>query len=192
MADTLGGGIAPVAHSLMAPDQPQYREIEAQLPRYDYDPRRAAQLIESLGYGRGADGAFRDQTGQQFQVEIRSVATDSAANAAAAVADSWQRVGIGASAVRMTPRLAQDPEAQAAFPGFFIVPRPKDVNGLQTLHSSRAQLPENGFQAPAANWSRYMNPEMDGLIDAYFRTIPMPERISVLGRIIRHVAERSR
>ena len=34
-----------------------------------------------------------------------------------------------------------------------------------------------------------MNAGLDGLIDAYFRTIPVPERISVLGRIIRHVAE---
>jgi hypothetical protein len=34
-----------------------------------------------------------------------------------------------------------------------------------------------------------MNAELDGLIDAYFRTIPVPERTSVLGRIIRHVAE---
>ena len=40
-----------------------------------------------------------------------------------------------------------------------------------------------------ANNSRYMNAELDGLIDAYFRTIPVQERISGLGRIIRHVAE---
>jgi len=34
-----------------------------------------------------------------------------------------------------------------------------------------------------------VNAELDGLVEAYFRTIPVPERISVLGRIIRHVAE---
>jgi len=34
-----------------------------------------------------------------------------------------------------------------------------------------------------------MNAELDGLVAAYFRTIPVPERISVLGGIIRHVAE---
>ena len=189
MADTLGGGIAPVAHSYLNPGQTQYREIEAQLPRYEYDPRRAASLIESLGYTRGADGAFRDQTGQRLQVEIVSAPVDSAANAAAAIADSWQRVGIGASTVRQTPARAQDPEAEFAFPGFFINGQPKDVAGLLSLHSSRARLPENNFQAPGANWSRYMTAELDGLIDAYFRTIPVPERISVLGRIIRHVAE---
>ena len=34
-----------------------------------------------------------------------------------------------------------------------------------------------------------MNTELDGLVAAYFRTIPVPERISVLGGIIRRVAE---
>jgi peptide/nickel transport system substrate-binding protein len=190
MADTLGGGIAPVAHSYLNPGQPEYREIEAQLPHYEYDPRRASQLIGGLGYTRGADGALRDQTGQQLQVEILSAPADSAANAGATVADHWQRVGIGASAVRETPRLAQNPEAEATFPGFFVGTQPKDVVGLWNLHSSRARLPQNSFQVGSGgNYSRYMNAEMDGLIDAYFRTIPVPERISALGQIILHVAE---
>lgn len=190
IADTLGGGVGPVAHSWLNPGQAEYREIEAQLPRHEYDPRRASQLIEGLGYARGPDGSLRDQTGQRLELEIRSLPTDSAANAAAAVGDSWQRVGIGASFVRATGRLAQDPEAQAAFPGFYVSNQPKDVNGLLRLHSSRAQLRENNFEAPAPpNRSRYMNADLDGLIDAYFRTIPVPERVSVLGRIIRHVAE---
>jgi len=89
----------------------------------------------------------------------------------------------------VTPRLAQDPEAQAGFPGVFITTAPKDIN-LRALHSSRARLPENNFQMPMpANHSRYMNAELDGLVETYVRTIPLPERISVLGRIIRHVAE---
>ncbi len=189
IADTLGGGVGPVAHSYMNPGQSEYREIEAQLPRYEYDPRRAVQLLSGLGYSRGADSSFRDQTGQRLEVEIRSAPQDTSANAAAAVADSWQRVGIGGSAVRETPRLAQDPEAQAAFPGVFIVTAPKDIN-LRSLHSSRARLPENSFQMPnPVNFSRYMNAELDGLIDAYLRTIPVPERISLLGGFIRHVAE---
>jgi len=124
IADTLGGGVGPVAHSYLHPGQPEYREIEAQLPRYEYDPRRATQMIEGLGYSRGADPstssgqAFRDQTGQRLEVEIRSALQDSAANAAAAVADSWQRVGIGGAVVRTNPRLVQDLEAGATFPGF--------------------------------------------------------------------------
>jgi ABC-type transport system substrate-binding protein len=189
MADTLGGRIAPVAHSYLNPGQAEYREIESRLPRFEYDPRRATQLVEGLGYSRGADGWFRDPTGQQLEIEVRSAPADSAAKAAASVADSWQRVGIGATTVQATGRLAPDPEAEAAFPGFAIVGQPKDIAGLRFLHSAGARLPENQFRAPAPNWSRYMNAELDGLIDRYFQTIPVPDRTAVLGRIIRHVAE---
>ncbi len=72
MADTLQGGVAPVAHSFLPPGQAEYREVEAQLPRYEYEPRRATQMIEALGYTRGADGALRDQTGQRLEIEIRT------------------------------------------------------------------------------------------------------------------------
>ena len=182
--------MATVAHSFLSPGQAQYREIEAQPPRYEYDPRRAAQMIEGLGYTRGADGAWRDPTGGGLEVEIRSGPEDQAANPAAAIADYWQRIGVGTYTLRATPRLAQDPEASATFPGFNVGSNPNDVAGLRGLHSSRARLPENGFQAPVPrNDSRYMNPELDSLVDGYFKTIPVQDRVAVLGRIVRHVAE---
>ena len=42
---------------------------------------------------------------------------------------------------------------------------------------------------PSTGRQRLAGESLDGLVEAYFRTIPAPERISVLGRIIRHVAE---
>ena len=34
-----------------------------------------------------------------------------------------------------------------------------------------------------------MNPEMDRLIEGYFRTIPIPDRVAIVGRIAQHVAD---
>src|SRR5207248_7338265 len=60
MADTLQFGVTPMAHSFMDPGQPAIREIEERyLVRYEYDPRRAAQLIEEVGYTKGPDGLYR-------------------------------------------------------------------------------------------------------------------------------------
>jgi peptide/nickel transport system substrate-binding protein len=188
MVDTLQGGVAPVAHAFMPPGQVEYEEIEAQLPRYTYDPRRATQMIEALGYVRGVDGGWRDQTGQRLDVEIRTGALDQAFNPGTAIADYWQRVGVGATALRSTGRLEQDPEVRTTFPGFRIVNNPTGVAGLRILHSANIARPENGFQINA-NVSRYANAELDGLIDAYVRTIPVADRVGVMGRILRHVAE---
>src|SRR5206468_1190126 len=60
MADTLQGGLAPVANTFMAPNQPDYAGIEPRVMKYDYDPRKAAQMIEELGYRRGSDGMMRE------------------------------------------------------------------------------------------------------------------------------------
>ena len=52
-----------VAESYLNPGQDAFREAEAKLPRYPYDPTRAASLMEELGYTRGPDGMFRDASG---------------------------------------------------------------------------------------------------------------------------------
>jgi hypothetical protein len=89
MADTLGGGVMPVAHTILSPGQEKYREIEAHVPHCGYDPIGAAQLLEASGYRRGSDGALRDRAGERIELEIRSVPADLGANAAAAVAGYW-------------------------------------------------------------------------------------------------------
>ena len=70
-----------------------------------------------------------------------------------------------------------------------VITEEPDVAGLGNLHSRGVRLAENGYRATGSNWSRYMNPELDRLIDTYLRTIPEPARISVLGGIVQHVAE---
>ena len=92
--------------------------------------------------------------------------------------------------VRETGRLGEDPELTATFPGFPLVPGAHDSNGARILHSAQIALPENGFQvAGPANRSRYVNPELDAVIDTYYRTIRRQERIPLLGRVAQHMAD---
>src|SRR5207248_6581696 len=71
MAETLMAGTVPAAHAFLSPSDPAYAAIESDIVRYDYDPRRAAELLEGLGFTRGADGGYRDTAGQRLGVEIR-------------------------------------------------------------------------------------------------------------------------
>jgi peptide/nickel transport system substrate-binding protein len=184
IVDTLVGGMSPVAHSFLRPNQPQYREIEASLPRYDYDPRRAAEQLQELGYGRDSGGIYRDAAGERLEVEVRAAATQ----AAEAVADYWKRFGVSANRVALPDQRRDDREYTATFPAFWIGNQVNDTFGLRRLHSSATPLPSNNFRVAGGNVSRYINPDFDALLDAYFRTVPVPERIQVLGQIIRHMA----
>src|SRR5205085_12153330 len=103
-------GLVPVAHVFVGLDDPDYPFIVDSVVKYDYDPRRSAQLIESLGYTRGPDGIYRDSAGQRLSVEIRATGTDVNTKSMFSIADYWQRVGVGAEQVQIPPQRASDLE----------------------------------------------------------------------------------
>lgn len=189
MSDTLQAGIGSVAHGLLSPDEPEYRDIEGRIVRYDYDPRKATQMIQALGYEKGADAVFRDQAGRPMEVEVWAVA--GAFPFALAVADSLQRIGVDAAPVVYPAQRIGDWPYEATFPGFRIFTAPAEPSALTNFHSSKARLPENNFQVPGGtNWSRYVSPELDALIDRYFVTVRAADRTKVLGDILQHMSER--
>ena len=187
LADVIQAGLVPVAHSYINPAEPEYKDIEASVVRYDYDPRLAQQTVETLGYSRGTDGVFRDGSGQRLTLELRTIGV-TAQKAIFAVADAWGRVGVPTEPVQIPAARTRDNEYRATFPGFQIFQNPNDVNALIRLHSSRAALAENNFRI-LDNHSRHMNPEFDALIERFFRTIPPQERVQLLARITGHISE---
>ena len=58
---------------------------------------------------------------------------------------------------------------------------------MEDFQTSQARLPENGFAG--RNRSRYMNPQLDVLIDRYLTTIPFDERMEAAKQITQHVTE---
>lgn len=191
MVDVLMGGLSAVAHSWLRPGQPEYREIEERMVvRYEYDPRRAAQMIEGIGYTKAPDGFYRDSAGQRLSVEARTtVGDDLREKMLLTIVDEWQRVGVATEPVLVPRQLAADLEYRATFPAFELVRQPNDVRGTRSLHSRYTPLPENNFRV-TGNRTRYQNPELDALTDRYFMTIPIRERMEVMGQIVHHLSDR--
>lgn len=190
LVDSLQGGLTSVAHSLLNPNEPEYRDVEPRIVRYEFDPRRAAQMIEQLGYTRGADGFMVDGANRRLSVQIKGNAGDELRRKIVlAVADQWQQVGVEVEPLILPQQRLSDVEYVATFPGWWVTQRPNQLLRLSDLHSSQAPLPSNGFTG--ANISRYMNPEFDALIDRYFATIPRPERTQIVGQIINHMTDQA-
>jgi peptide/nickel transport system substrate-binding protein len=188
MVETLQAGLTPVAHSFLAPDEPEYPDVEAQIARYEYEPNRAVQLIESMGYTRGADGGFRDASSQRLNVEIRAITgIDINQKAMFAVADYWQRVGVAVDAVVVPRARTSDREYIATFPGFQVNRQGSTVGFLTNRVSSAAPVAETNFVG--GNYSRYMDPAFDAAIDRFFVTVPRPERMQVLAGLMRTLTE---
>ena len=188
LVDTLQAGVVPVAHSFLSPTEPAYQAVQDRIVRYDYDPRRAVELIEGLGYVRGADGVFRDLAGRPLALDVRTSAEDDTHEAGTfTAADYFKRVGIAAEAFLIPQAQRDDREFNANFPGVRFWRQGNDTDDIRRYHSSEASLAENRFSG--SNRGRYMNPELDALVDRYMTTIPLDERNAVLGDVIHHMTD---
>lgn len=189
MVEHLQGGLTSAAHTRIHPSAPEYPEIAAQVPRYEYDPRRASQLLESLGLNKGPDGFFRGAQAQRIAVEVRATGGDDLTEKTMFfVADTWKRLGIDTEPFVVPVQLERDLEHRATFPGFTVVRQPNSPSSLDDFHSSAAPSAETRFQG--RNRPRYMNAEFDALIGRFYTTIPKKERTQVLGEIEAHIADR--
>jgi peptide/nickel transport system substrate-binding protein len=188
MVDTLMGGLLPVAHSVFTPGTIEYEATEAHILRYDYDPRRAGQMLEELGLTRGSDGMLRDGGGQLLQMEVRSYAQrDIHHKTLFPLVDFWKQIGIAAEPVALSADRARDAREQATFPSFLVLRQPNGVDRMLGMHSAQARTAERNYQG--TNNGRYLNPELDSLLERYQMTIPWPERMQVAGQVVRHFTE---
>ena len=187
MADTIDYGLVPVAHHFIYPNLPEARATESALVRYEYDPRRAAQLMEGLGYVKGGDGFYRDAAGQQLRIEIRTTQSEINPKSMSAVADYLQRLGIAIDPIIIPVQLVSDQRYRASFPGLIVNGGPADASNLEDFHSSQARVPETNFSG--SNRARYVHPEMDTLVERYQTTIAFEPRMDVARQIVRHTTE---
>jgi peptide/nickel transport system substrate-binding protein len=192
LVDTFQAGQSLVAHSYVSPREADYKDVEGAVVRHDYDPRRAVELIESLGYTRGPDGGLRDAGGQRLSLELRTTGGDDLQEKTMfAVSDAWQRLGIAMDPVVVPRQRAQDRDYRANFPGIEQVRQPNDVtpSALTRYHGAEAAVPDNGYRG--SNRMRYRSAELDALIDRYYVTVPRGERNQVLAQIVHHMSDQA-
>lgn len=190
LANALMGGVSPVAHGRVLPQAPEFTELQSAMVQYAFDPRRATELIEGLGYRKGTDARFRDSANQPLTVEVRSNPGEENTKPTLATVDYWQQVGVGVDTVVVPTQRQRDLEYRATFPAFELTGQPGALENIASLRSDVRAVPENNFQPPSGkNYARYSNPEMDALLDRYFMTVPAPERLGIAKEIFRRITD---
>jgi len=184
MVDTMQAGLTDVAHVFLSPRDPEFPNIQPDLVKYDYDPRQAAQLFTEVGYSRAPDGFYRDGSGQRLGVEIWA---SSESKPMIATADYWRQAGIDAEPIILPPQRWNDRVYVANFPAFRMNRQPNTITSLRGFQSLQAPVPETNYVGN--NYSRYMNPELDNLINIFFTTIPHQERTRALGDVVHHMTD---
>src|SRR5207249_1726285 len=111
--DTLNFGLGTVAHTWLQTDRPEYPALASQVVPYDYDPRRAVEAIQELGYRRGADGFFVDGAGQRLTPQLSSTEQAQQRMAIFPIVDYWKTIGIDAQPYIIPNQLVPDLEYRA-------------------------------------------------------------------------------
>jgi peptide/nickel transport system substrate-binding protein len=185
IVDSFLGGLVPVAHSFISPSDAPYREVEPSVVKYEHDARKATQMIESLGYTRGADGAFAEAGGgRKLVVEMRTTAHELREKLMFVIGDQWQRVGVGMDAVIIPRQRASDRAYRNTSLSFDFRFNPPDPT---RYHSSQMPLAENNYRG--TNSAHYRNAAFDAMIDRYVVTIPKQERTRILAQMIQHMTD---
>jgi peptide/nickel transport system substrate-binding protein len=190
LAQAIQFGQVPVAEGFPSPDDPYYAAVQDSIVHYPYDVRAAMQLIEGLGYAKGADGFYHDASGTKLAVETRSTDGDAVRRKLLlAVADFWKQLGVDTETVIIPRQRAIDREYRNTRPGFELTRQPNDFHdrSLRRFYSSEAAMPANDFSG--SNRARYMNPELDGLIDRFFVTMSQAQRVPIAQQIVHHLSE---
>ena len=186
LVDAFLGGLMPVAHSIITPDEPDYPAIESYLVKYEFDPRRSMQLLDSMGLARGADGFYVDpNTGRRLSVEVRTRSHVLREKLQQVIADEWGRIGVEGKPDVTPEQRVNDRAYQANFPGFYF--RFGAPSQIVNWKSELSPVAENNYVG--SNTMRYRSPEYDALVDRYLVTIPRAERAAVLGQMVQHSTE---
>ncbi|HEY3117035.1 MAG TPA: ABC transporter substrate-binding protein [Chloroflexota bacterium] len=184
IADDLLYGKVPIDDAPILPSDADYKDVEAAIVRYPYDPQMAARLFSELGFQRTGDGPLLDSTGQRLTIESRTNnQLDTQVKATAIMDDNWRRAGVDVSEVVYGQQAVADREYRHTRPAFETIGFPIYPETFALYTTQQIPRPETGWFGQ--NRTRYSNREYDSLVDLYFKTVPRPARMDIERQIVR-------
>ncbi len=157
-------GKQPVAHGQT---NPLDRVYFGGVPKYAYDPKKAASLLEEAGWTPGADGIRRNAEGVPLQLEIMTTAGNKSRELVQqAMQSQWRAAGIDVRIRNEPARVFFGQTVRErkfnAMAMFAWISSPENIPRT-TLHSDEIPTPENGWAGQ--NYTGFANKEMDEVID---------------------------
>lgn len=164
-----------ISHQLFANKQPVANTnvnpldwvYDPDVPKYEYDPEKAKQLLDEAGWSAGAGGIRQNADGERLTLELMTTAGNRTRELVQQVLQSqWKQVGVEVK-IRNEPARVFFGETlryrkHKGLAMFAWVSSPENVPRT-TLHSTMIPSEENGWSGQ--NIASYKNPEMDKLLD---------------------------
>ena len=175
--DVLLHGLAREATGLLPPDNWAF---EGNVPRYEYDPKRAARLLDEAGY-RDPDGPGPQP---RFRLTYKTTTAELARVQASVFQEQLQQVGIELEIRSFEWGTFYDDIKAGRFQIFSLQWTQLIDPDVLRMRFGSGYLPPAGF-----NRVRYRNAEVDRLLEEGTKVVDLAARRKVYGRIQEILAE---
>lgn len=188
LVEKLFDGRQPVAHSNINPLDSIYSEA---VPKYGFNPKQAAALLDQAGWTDLRDGIRHNQAGDKLALTLMTTAGNKSRELVQQVLQSqWKQAGI---------EIVIRNEPARVFFGETMTKRKNDGLSMYAWLSAPESLPitslrsdqipteENGWSGQ--NYPGYANPQMDALIDQIEVELDPAARLPLWAELQRLYAE---
>jgi peptide/nickel transport system substrate-binding protein len=161
---TMFAGRQPVAHSSVNPLDWVYAD---DIPKYAYDSKLAAKLLDEAGWNQIRQGVRHNAKGERLALELMTTAGNRTRELVEQVLQSqWKAIGVDIRIKNEAPRVFfGQTVTQRKFTGlamFAWISAPESVPRT-TLHSDHIPTESNNYSGQ--NYTGFKNAEMDKLIE---------------------------
>jgi peptide/nickel transport system substrate-binding protein len=188
MSDALQYGLTPPADTFISTEESAFRVLDSQgFNRYPYDPNRVRQLMAEAGYTPGAEGLFRDSSGQPLEITISATGQGGNVQEIETVSSQWRNVGFNSSPVPLPPQAANLDERKNTVRGGFLWPWSLSLTAAQNLIS--AEIPTERTVWKGRNYGGYSSPVFDDLYERFTTAVEPAVRDRTVADIMKLLAD---
>ena len=182
ISSQLFAGRQPVAHSNVNPLDWVYDKT---LPKYQYDPKKAAALLAQAGWNQMRKGIRHNKKGQRLKITLMTTAGNRTRELVSQVLQSqWRYIGIDARIRNEPARVffgqTVTERKFSAMAMFAWISSPENVPRSQ-LHS--AHIPSAGNNYAGQNYTGFVNRDVDELLDKIEVELDAKNRLKLWHRL---------
>jgi peptide/nickel transport system substrate-binding protein len=175
------------AETLISPNAAFFPEVERAIVKYPYEPRRAGELMNEVGFARGGDGLYSSPTEGRFNFEIRVNQAAQYEREMSILAAGWRDVGFEVRESVLPLAQQADGQARSSFPSLASVSSPLGENTLSSY--TVAAIPRSENRWNGINRGGWSHPEFQRLADTFAVTLEPDQRTRLVVQMARLFSE---
>jgi peptide/nickel transport system substrate-binding protein len=173
-------GRGMMTETIVPPNALFFAQLDRAITKYQFDPRRAEQLMNEAEFTRDSSGLFVDSGGKRFVFEHERLLASDRERIQLIMLDTWRRAGFDVTPTVSPQRATQEHLAKS--PGL------RDGGGAESSFYG-PNLATAANRWTGANKTGFANVDYDRLYEAFNGSLDQPERLRQFIEMQRVISE---